>query len=74
MAQPTQPNTPPVKTKPNGASSASVQIRMMIILSIFFFGGVAILTFIPEESPYRGAVMGIFSPLMIFCLYKFSKV
>lgn len=55
---------PPVSSKP--PKPARIMEKLMLLLTLFFFGGVAMYTFLPD-GPVRGIGMGLFST-GIFCM------
>jgi hypothetical protein len=66
--QPAKPVNPPAKTKKN---SLDIQLKCMGILTLGFFGGVLLYTFIPE-GPVRGMCMAGFTCVITYALFKFG--
>jgi hypothetical protein len=48
------------------------QERVMLMFVFFFALGIALLVFIPEGSPFRGAAMAIYSVAVFWSMFRFG--
>lgn len=59
--------SPPKRVKPKKMS----QERLMVMFTLFFVIGILLLSVIPEEHAARGLVMGIYSIVVFWALFRF---
>lgn len=64
--KPPEPASPPER-RTNG------QMRLMLLLTVFFVAGVVLFTVFPEESPIRVIIMPLYLTVLIWSLYRFGK-
>ncbi len=71
MAEPTSDKTFPRPVRKRGKKKMT-QERFMVMFTLFFFVGVLLLTLIPEEHGARGMVMGIYSVVVFWFMFRFG--
>ena len=67
-SNPTQASIQPKTTKKRGKFS---QERLMIMFTLFFVVGILLLVLIPEEHAARGPVMGLYSIVVFWAMFRF---
>lgn len=67
---------PPLETAPKETKHPKCkgmsQERFMVMFTLFFIVGVLLLMFIPEEHAARGIVMGIYSIVVFWAMFRFG--
>ncbi len=69
---PTPETTTPLKPKARPKRKGMSQERFMILFTLFFIAGVLLLIALPEENPYRGIAMGIYSIVVFWAMFRFG--
>lgn len=62
----------PQSSKPVGKRRKLSMERIMVLFALFFVGGIALLTAVPEEHPVRGLAMTAYTLLVFWAIFRFA--